>query len=1088
MAVNILHISDLHRAVRAPTDNQALFGHLRDDIQIGYRDHNDRSAPDEPRLGPPDLIVISGDLTQHAEPGEYAVALDFMERLLALVDGDRSRIVLVPGNHDVNWTLSRQAYGKSSKRAFESQVKVDEPYTRSIVREKSRNLYWRKDETLYPQRFAPFKDFFDRFYQGLYTYSLDREKQFTIFDYGRRYGLVIVGFNSCDENDHLAQRAYINVNAIDNAVRQDSFHAQDPALTRIAVFHHDIRPMDYGDDYLDPKYLRKLVSHRLNLCLHGHVHDAKDDRFLDTREKSLPLIGAGSLAAPYADRPPAAPKEYNLLSIDARGGRLVVHCRRQDEVGVIWEPDYRWNGKSYFAVENTGIPAAKTTEEKKMTGERDDVQMELDLAKEFLAVLGKRAAGYAPPDVPERLKKQIHEQKQKVSELQARLDALEHPPIETPSRVSMNVPEPGPNFVGREAEVAEVYDALPAWPVVVLEGMGGIGKSTLAKKIANELWQKHAFDPIVWVTAEDAPLSLNTIIDMIADLLGRPYVKQLPHEERLKEIDKLLRAQRCLLIVDGLENVRLKDLYDPIRKFLEEPRTPSRVLVTTRLQSQLSGKIVRLDGLTQKEALDFIHSEGRRTSVPSLTLLNLEDIDQLYNTTGGAPLALTWAVGQVVALGEPLNSVVEKIKQARGNVDIYEDIFSVGWTSLGRPGKRIFKAMSVFEKDASPSAIQAVGDLSGAEYAEGRRELVTMSFVRTNYAASPADERISLHPLARNFAGSQLDRQNNEPERLETRAKDYFLDLARDKGPLGWQGYKALRAEKENLWAVIEWCRQRGKYKDIIDFMFNTRSFLEAYGEHSKVVEFGLEILSEANHGFGAPLDDSDVAWFHYLIGRALFRTERFDEVQMHIQKAHDLFEKLRNADGLANAMRYQAKLAAGEGDWDQAREIWSRGLESAREEARQAQLGGSDPRAYEDLVARFINDLGRLEFKQRHYPEAFKWHQEALNLSRTRNDQEGIAFATGCLGNLEVARGDLDRAREYFEESLKLNLQYERPLGVAHTYLGQARLEEKLGDIEKASRLALQAKEMYENLGMVTEASRAEQMLRGLSRNLNHA
>lgn len=51
-----------------------------------------------------EAVIVSGDLTQAAAPSEYEQLERFLKRdVLPLVGGDRERIVLVPGNHDVAW-------------------------------------------------------------------------------------------------------------------------------------------------------------------------------------------------------------------------------------------------------------------------------------------------------------------------------------------------------------------------------------------------------------------------------------------------------------------------------------------------------------------------------------------------------------------------------------------------------------------------------------------------------------------------------------------------------------------------------------------------------------------------------------------------------------------------------------------------------------------------------------------------------------------------------------------------------------------------------------------------------------------------
>ena len=109
---SILHISDLHRSPRDPISNDELISALIQD--------RDRYVQEEPSITPPQAIVVSGDVIQGVPLGtedfatkieeQYAVAEEFLDELARrFVDGDRSRLVMVPGNHDVDWNTAFSA-------------------------------------------------------------------------------------------------------------------------------------------------------------------------------------------------------------------------------------------------------------------------------------------------------------------------------------------------------------------------------------------------------------------------------------------------------------------------------------------------------------------------------------------------------------------------------------------------------------------------------------------------------------------------------------------------------------------------------------------------------------------------------------------------------------------------------------------------------------------------------------------------------------------------------------------------------------------------------------------------------------------
>lgn len=106
---SILHISDLHRFPAEPVDNDALIAALLAD--------RDRYLAETPIVPSPDAIIVSGDLIQGASidcpdwqksiEEQYSVARTFFDRLInRFLNGDRSKLIIVPGNHDICWNTS----------------------------------------------------------------------------------------------------------------------------------------------------------------------------------------------------------------------------------------------------------------------------------------------------------------------------------------------------------------------------------------------------------------------------------------------------------------------------------------------------------------------------------------------------------------------------------------------------------------------------------------------------------------------------------------------------------------------------------------------------------------------------------------------------------------------------------------------------------------------------------------------------------------------------------------------------------------------------------------------------------------------
>src|SRR5687768_5620630 len=82
------------------------------------------------KTGTFDFIVVSGDLSLRAEKGEYDRLLSFLQKDLItyLIHKDPARIVLVPGNHDVDWNVDigeplRLSHAVERHDALEQEIK-----------------------------------------------------------------------------------------------------------------------------------------------------------------------------------------------------------------------------------------------------------------------------------------------------------------------------------------------------------------------------------------------------------------------------------------------------------------------------------------------------------------------------------------------------------------------------------------------------------------------------------------------------------------------------------------------------------------------------------------------------------------------------------------------------------------------------------------------------------------------------------------------------------------------------------------------------------------------------------------------------
>ena len=330
----VLHISDLHRTSGPRLHNDELLAAISSDS-------NRWESEGIPR---PDLVIVSGDLIQgvpaEAEDSDakltsqYAEAADLLDRIATeFAEGDRSRVVVVPGNHDVNWSRALRAMEPLEAPPIDVRQKFLGPDSQVRWNWAELRAYGIIDNDLYEQRYDHFRVFRSEFYDGIEPSPLKyRDVDLVSAEYPS-LGLVVVGFASWFGNDCFCTVGDIHPSAL---AQSQKIVSESSLPIAIAVWHHSIVGGPRVNDYMDQRTVHKLVDFGFTVGLHGHQHYAGAAPF----ELSLPnltsmvVIGAGSLAVGDEELPAGERRQFNLVVIDPDEGSVTVHVRAMSSGGV----------------------------------------------------------------------------------------------------------------------------------------------------------------------------------------------------------------------------------------------------------------------------------------------------------------------------------------------------------------------------------------------------------------------------------------------------------------------------------------------------------------------------------------------------------------------------------------------------------------------------------------------------------------------------------------------------------------------------------------------------------------------------------
>jgi 3',5'-cyclic AMP phosphodiesterase CpdA len=163
-----IHISDLHRSPHDPISNAELVSALISD--------RERYLHESPCIAEPNAIVVSGDIIQGVPLGaddhevkltaQYAVAEELLDELVRRY---RSRLIMIPGNHDVDWNTAFKAMEPVDRKDAPGNLASVLHAENSEYRWdwKTQTLYRIKDSALYERRLEAFWHFFEKFYSGV---------------------------------------------------------------------------------------------------------------------------------------------------------------------------------------------------------------------------------------------------------------------------------------------------------------------------------------------------------------------------------------------------------------------------------------------------------------------------------------------------------------------------------------------------------------------------------------------------------------------------------------------------------------------------------------------------------------------------------------------------------------------------------------------------------------------------------------------------------------------------------------------------------------------------------------------------------
>ncbi|MFI8855118.1 tetratricopeptide repeat protein, partial [Streptomyces prasinus] len=578
-----------------------------------------------------------------------------------------------------------------------------------------------------------------------------------------------------------------------------------------------------------------------------------------------------------------------------------------------------------------------------------------------------------------------------------------------------SLPELPAEFTGRNEDLAFLLDILDPGsgierPAVVMAGMGGVGKTTLAHAAGHASLKQKWFTGVLLVDLRGydlQPAQAEQALDSLLRLLGVPS-EHIPPTGPEREVlyrshlaERAREGERLLVVADNASStIQVKPLLPP---------APHGMIVTSRKALPGVGRPRSLHQLQPEDAVVLLNLALREADPSDQRVEeDKEAAERIVVACGCLPLALQIVAAQLIQdPGQPLAERAQRIASGEGRLDSINDgerdlrtVFDQTLNSLLPQQQDLFRMLSL---NAGP-------DISTAAAAALTHQTETVTDNQLSQLAathlierSPVRGRWQMHDLLRDYAHekSRAHCQDNRTarrkyEQSRQRLTDYYIRLAENAdthiassgqgkpSPAFYGRDEALTQMDAECANLVATAHAEAPSESTARLGFALRDYLEWRHRPQDLLAIGALVLDTCR-ALGDPRNEPG-AWHN--LGSALDGLHRYEEALTAYRTARTLAEQANDKEGQGAAWNGIGNTLYSLHRYEEALTTYR----TARTFAEQTNKKYGQTGTW--------NNIGNALDKLHRYDEALAAYDTARTLAEQINNKDSQAAAWNHTGN----------------------------------------------------------------------------------------